>query len=191
MDGRKLEQAIEEVKAGHNQLFPFVFFKYRPIILKTAKRYFLYDFDLEDWLQEGRIICYQSIKKYDATKKVTFGAFFKGNFERHIFSLLRKQNAYKRRLSYQAVSLEETVENLGDGIYSIELMQTYPPTQQLELREHLKEFFQQLSKFEQGVFKEYTSGTGVEWIAQKKNCSIKKVKNALDRIKRKLKEHIS
>ncbi|MFC0233783.1 sigma-70 family RNA polymerase sigma factor [Vagococcus entomophilus] len=191
MDERRLEQAIKEVKAGNNQLFPLIFFKYRPIILKTAKRYFLYDFDIEDWLQEGRIICYQSLKKYDATKKVTFGAFFKVNFERHIFSLLRKQNAYKRKLSYQAVSLEETVENLGDGIYSRELLQTTPPTQQLELREHLQGFFQQLSQFEQGVFTEYTSGMGIEWIAQKKKCSIKKVKNALDRIKRKLKEHIS
>ena len=41
-----------------------MFFKYRPIVEIMYKKYYLKDYDLDDWMQEGRIVFNKCLQAY-------------------------------------------------------------------------------------------------------------------------------
>ena len=66
------------------EVFERLFYDYRPVIYKVMGRYYLRDFDSDDWLQEGRISFFYSLCSYEEGRGVSFGTFFKNNFENKI-----------------------------------------------------------------------------------------------------------
>jgi len=47
-----LEQ-IQQALAGDQEQFQALYGQYQPVIYKCMKKYYLKDYDTEDWLQEG------------------------------------------------------------------------------------------------------------------------------------------
>ncbi|MGI1726078.1 hypothetical protein [Pediococcus acidilactici] len=68
---------IAEVKADDTRNFERLFNKYHPIIKKMRQKYTIRSFDWDDWMQEGRIVFFNSVVNYDADLKITLGAFSK------------------------------------------------------------------------------------------------------------------
>ena len=62
-----------------------------------TKKYYLKDYDLDDWMQEGRIVFNKCLQAYDENRGTTLGVLFKRSFENRVCSLLRLQQAQKEK----------------------------------------------------------------------------------------------
>lgn len=181
------EELIQQAVNDDSQSFSVLFNKYRPIIYKVQKRFYIHAFDLDDWLQEGQIVFMDTLKSYNTEKAVTLGAYFKINFERHACNLLRRQQALKRRGEADAVSLEYCLESTGDQVFHCwEDAACYEDT--IELRDILSEFLPLLSSLEKEMLYEDLglSHLSVDASRVSEMCR----KNARSRMKRKLKEFL-
>lgn len=83
---------------------------YMPLIIGVKKRYWLHDYDFDDWQQEAMLICYESALIYDEDKLMSFGSFFKMRLYNHARSLLRYQMAARRAQDALASSYEAAVD---------------------------------------------------------------------------------
>lgn len=83
---------------------------YMPLIIGVKKRYWLHDYDFDDWRQEAMLICYESALIYDKDKLMSFGSFFKMRLYNHARSLLRYQMAARRAQDALASSYEAAVD---------------------------------------------------------------------------------
>ena len=184
------EKLIVAAKEGDIDAFEAVFSKYRPIVCKLFKEYYIQGFEFDDWLQEGQIVCYHSLKAYDSSKGFSFGGYYKMNFKRHIISIIRRQNALKRRLDVSSVSLEATLFEQGEHCLIKEGRASLGSLDYVHIRDSLKGFIKQLSRFERQVLELYVKGSSYQDVATQLRCSNARVKNALDRIKKKLKGHL-
>lgn len=174
---------IAEVKAEDTHNFERLFNKYHPIIKKMRQKYTIRSFDWDDWMQEGRIVFFNSVVNYDADLKITLGAFFKNNFRNRIFSILRFEMAYKRKAGFAAQSLEELKEEaevLGQQVSRI------TPQNQLMVKETYAEYETLLSPFEKEVSVLLFQGLRPDQIAERLGYDVAKIQNALLRCKQKL-----
>lgn len=83
--------------------------RYYPMVKRTQRRYYLRDFDRQDWKQEALITCYEAVVLY-THEKGRFGSYFKRRFENHIRTLLRFNLAKRRRPYTESLSLEALQE---------------------------------------------------------------------------------
>ena len=184
------EQLIMRAKKGEKDAFEELFIKYKPIVYKLAKEYYIQGFDMDDWLQEASIVCYHSLESFDNSKGFSFGSFFKVNFKRHIISFIRHQNAQKRTLDRTAISLENMLYEHGESCLKIEKADVVDSFEYVYIREELEAFIFQLSNFEREVFHLYVKGYNKKEISHDLVCQLCRVNNAMDRVKRKLKQHL-
>ena len=181
---------LEEARAGDEEAFLKLFRQYRPIVYKLQGRYFVRDFDGDDWLQEGLIVFSESLSKYDGTLGVTFGAYFKRNFENCIKSHLRKQAAYKRKSMTDSVPCESSLAEEG-GELQFGLGQQAPAAdEQLIVAEAVSGLADQLSDLEEQVFAAYVLGWDYDEIAESVDQTFTKVKLAYERARRKTIYHL-
>ncbi|MEE6725353.1 sigma-70 family RNA polymerase sigma factor [Pediococcus acidilactici] len=174
---------IAEVKVDDTHNFERLFNKYHPIIKKMRQKYTIRSFDWADWMQEGRIVFFNSVVNYDADLKIKLGAFFKNNFRNRIFSILRFEMAYKRKAGFAAQSLEELEEEaevLGQQVSRI------TPQNQLMVKETYAEYETLLSPFEKEVSVLLFQGLRPDQIAERLGYDVAKIQNALLRCKQKL-----
>ncbi|MFC6347448.1 sigma-70 family RNA polymerase sigma factor [Vagococcus carniphilus] len=185
------ELLLTQAKIGSSDAFEELFQKYVPIVLRQRSAYYLRDYDLDDWLQEGRIVCFQSLQRYNIKQDVTFGLFFKINFKRRIVTLLRHQEAQKRQIYHYTESLESKVDQLGE-IFSKGVVDYRAGTSidYIFIRESLEDFSEQLSKFEIKVYIYLLLGEGVESIANILNVSVVKVTSGYSRLRKKIKKQL-
>lgn len=166
--------------------FEELFRKYRPIVEILHKKYYLRDYDLDDWLQEGRIVFNKCLKTYDKDKGTTIGILFKRSFENRICSLLRAQHAQKRKAQVDACSLEEKLLQEGNRFLTdhnrcAETAETY-----LFVNESLAEYPKSLSSLERMVIMNYLKGLELDQIAAQEKLPYKKIKSAFSRGRTKL-----
>ncbi|MGT2958561.1 sigma-70 family RNA polymerase sigma factor [Streptococcus bovimastitidis] len=90
-----------------NQAFNLV----KPIIYKLRRTYYIQLWELDDWLQEGRLILYQLLELYPdlilIQNSLKLKIFFKTKFSSYIKDRIRHQESYKcrfNRLPYEEVS---------------------------------------------------------------------------------------
>ncbi|WP_430602812.1 RNA polymerase sporulation-specific sigma factor [Enterococcus sp. DIV0724b] len=177
----------EVVLKGDPLAFDRLYRKYHPVVYKFQKKYYLKDFDREDWLQEGRIIFHRSLEKYEEVHNVSIGKFFRSNFENHIRSLIRKQCALKRTIDTQSISLDQKIENQGEAFFDYIGIEDGDALEQMIIREKLEQLPIVLSPFERTTFEEYMSGKELEEIAKATDSREVTVRSAYDRAKKKLK----
>lgn len=186
---RKTEKALFDLAiTGDEESFSVLYKQYTPVVLKIKNKYTLRMFDLDDWLQEGQIIFYKCLHKYNLKGKASLGTYFKVSFERHVFNLLRRQMAFKRRTEIDAVSLESCIEKSGD--YEKFCMEEYASYEEsIELRERLIGFITTLSKKEKEVLQEELGL--IECKIDFENAAEKtSYFNARSRLRKKLKEYL-
>ncbi|OJG67658.1 sigma-70 family RNA polymerase sigma factor [Enterococcus moraviensis] len=189
MLGRRmlLMNQYEEILKGDALAFDQLYRKYHPVVHKFRKKYYLKDFDREDWLQEGRIVFHKSLEKYQEVHNVSIGKFFKSNFENHIRSLIRKQCALKRTIDIQSVSLDQKIENQGESFFDYIGIEDSDVLEQMIIREKLEQLPTVLSPFERTTFEEYMNGKELEEIARDTDNHEPTVRSAYDRAKKKVK----
>ncbi len=179
-----------QVVLRHMEVFEKLFFDYRPVIYKVMGRYYLRDFDYDDWLQEGRISFFYSLSCYETCRGVSFGTFFRNNFENKIKSELRKQGAYKRKGMVEAISLEEKIAKEGADFLVAHNQSVVFAEEQLLLEEKLRVAFCLLSRLEADVLQAYLRGEQVEYYAYQRAMSQQKIGCALERARRKIRKEM-
>lgn len=177
---------IKRAQAGCEDAFEELFKNYRPVIYTIQRKYFVRDFDEDDWLQEGWISFHKTLQRFDPSMGVTFGAYFKHNFENHIRSELRKQNAYKRRGLIDAVSVEHKIECDGPDFLGGYEQITPAVDEQLIVEEFLDEFPEMLSTLEMTVLCDYLQGIDFDQIAEQEREPQRKIKCAYIRARKKM-----
>ncbi|MGY3778313.1 sigma-70 family RNA polymerase sigma factor [Isobaculum melis] len=168
-----------------DSFLPF-FEQYKPIVLKMMRTYYLKGFEDADWFQEAMLSFYQTILRYDPEKGHTFGNFFKLSFKHHIFSLIRKDAAQKRKIDKEYVSLDAIYEKNGQQELMMNDQQDDITYKQVTIHEDFTEYFQQLSPYEKKVFNQNLYQQSISDIAETLSCEENQVKNGLERCRKKL-----
>lgn len=184
-----INQKIVDVKNGNHAAFEDIFSQYRPVVLKTKSRYYLKSYELDDWLQEGRYVCYQSILTFDSSKNVTFGLYFKINFDRYICSMIRKQQAKKRSGEQYVTSLDSRV-GLSESLeyYNVtEDKRAEASVNYIYIRDEITTISDSLSELERGTLRLYMSGKTLDEICNILNIEFKTATYAINRAKSKIK----
>lgn len=182
---------LEDVRAGDEEAFNQLFYRYRPVVYAVKNRYYLRDFEFEDWMQEGRICLYTSAMTFDEDQGVTFGAYFKSIFENQIKDELRKQNAMKRQSLSGAVSLDHFLLYEGRELLDPNIKISPWVEDQLVVEEVLEEFPQALSSLELDAFTAYLEGSDLEEVANDHGVTSQRVRFAFQRSRRKLLRELS
>lgn len=107
------EELLCAARNGDEEAFSMLYQKYFPLLLRLKNIYYLRNYVSEDWEQEARIALYQALKTYENNKGVSFGSYYKSIISNQIYSLLRKQNALKRRDQKNEISIEQKIATEG------------------------------------------------------------------------------
>ncbi|MGX7195886.1 sigma factor [Enterococcus olivae] len=175
---------LQAAKKGDDEALRQLFDRYRPLVYSIRNKYFLRDFDDQDWLQEGLITFHDCIQVFEAGFGTTLGALFKRSFENRIRSLVRKECAYKRRSTQQAVSLEQQMAQEGSEFLA-ETGLGLSPLDQILIQETFEECQQLLSSLEKEAFVIYGLGNAVS-----PSSSEGSMQRAYDRSRRKIRAHL-
>lgn len=183
------EKMLKQAKCGNEEATSKLLKKYHPLIFSMQNRYFLKGFDADDWLQEGSFVFVKSLNTFDLCGKQTFGAYFKINLKRHIISLIRKQSAKKRFGDQTSLSLDQKLSEQGEGCLNFGIAAYNDAMTMILVRESQLMAWEELSEFEQKIELALFRGADPADIASELGCPLKKVKAAIERIKKKLKNH--
>ena len=171
-------------KQGDNEALKQLFYRYRPIIYHARNKYFLRDMDYQDWMQEGWIVLYQCIENFEPGFGATFGTFFKRAFENRLTSLLRKEQAYKRKGNIYKVSMEQSILQEESEGFAVNYLNT--PLHEVVMRETLAECEELLTPVEKEALAMYGLGT-----KEDQQLSERRYKSAYTRLKKKMYQHLN
>ena len=161
------------IKQGNEEAFEFMVNKYKFLIAKNIKKFNLIKY-YDDIFQEALMLLYKSIIKFDEKYNKTFTRFFESNLNNRLITLKDKDNKYGKFLSEKLVSLYAG----SDKDYRDEYIS----------ESEIKYALNTLSDMEKKVFQaKIIEKRSVRETAQYLNYHEKKIYNALDRIKNKLK----
>ncbi len=168
----KNEQAIEQVCT-----------KYKPVVRRIARKYFLINGEIEDIIQEGMIGLHKAIVNY-SPQKGKFEPFAIMIIKQQIIDAVKKSTTKKSGNLLNKLSIERDyfseIENNSNLLENIEMKE--------EISERFRNVKKMLSNKEFKIFIYYLKGLSIGEIATKENINEKSVNNALYRIKSKIKE---
>lgn len=171
------EELLRAARNGDEEAFAALYQKYFPLLLRLKNTYYLRNYVTEDWEQEARIALYQALRTYEKSKGVSFGSYYKSIISNQIYSLLRKQNALKRRDQKDEVSIDQKIETEGPDFLA-----------EITLQEPLA--IQQLLLKEAQIFHYYMQGVDFAEMAECLSMDHKQVMSAYGRVKLKIKKHL-
>ena len=181
----KLRALVAEAQKGDQNAFARLLEAYDPLISATISKFKISgmsDADEEDLRQEAVLAFYSSLVSYDPNiSGVEFGLYAKVCICNRLVSQMR---ILKRHLRHSVISYD--TENLLRQLASDE----DPAARIAELeseRSLLRLINDNLSKYEQRVFRMYVSGMSASEMAKKLDSNEKSVNNAVYRIRKKLK----
>lgn len=164
-----------------------LFNKYRSLINKFSRGYFLIGGDVEDLIQEGMIGLFKAIKNFSPEKDASFFTFAALCIRRQIQSAVRNASTKKNSVLSSAVPIMDEdnddfgVFTISDGLSPDKLLIASETQNQIS-----SELQKLLSPLEFDVLKHYLAGLSYGEIADKTQQSKKSIDNALSRIKKKL-----
>lgn len=186
------EELLRLAKNGDEQAENEILHKYKDIVVKIARSYFIIGGEMEDIIQEGMIGLYKAIKNFDSTKQVTFKTFAVMCIKHQIQSAIKRANTKKNNPLSTSISLQDLSDKNGEKDVPIELILQISPDEEFIDKENYKSLLlsikDALSKKEYDVLKLYLQGYTYKEIAQFLNLNTKSIDNSLSRIKNKIKE---
>ena len=188
------EEIIFYIKSGNNEALEFLMNKYKNLVKKKARTYFLIGADSDDIIQEGMIGLYKAIRDFKDDKEASFKVFAELCVTRQIITAIKASTRKKHVPLNSYISLNKPMyeedhekNSLLDRMPSEKVIN---PEEMLIDKENLNmieyELDNRLSGFEKDVLRLYLDGVNYTKIAELLDRPIKSVDNALQRIKRKV-----
>ena len=170
--------------------------RYKPIVKRLAKAYYIVGADREDLVQEGMIGLYKAVVDYRSDMGARFRSFAHLCMVRQITDAVRASLRDKQKPLNQAVSLDQVIPD-EDGVERsmIDLLPdetSLSPEERAVSQSAEKELLNmiegRLSKMERKVLLLYLKKPDYQAIAKELGMSPKAVDNAIQRIRRKVRE---
>ncbi len=186
------EEIVIKAQNGDENAVNELLSKYKSLISKLSRSYFLIGGDIEDILQEGMIGLYKAIMNFKDKKNASFKTFATTCIRNQIQSAIRVASSEKNKVLSSALPIMEKNNNEDDE-EEVEIIvpSSLPlPEDQVLEKEKVKEIFDaiksSLSSLEYKVLLLYLKGFNYNEISKSMNISKKSIDNALTRIKNKL-----
>ena len=169
--------------------------RYKGLVVKIARSYFILGGEMEDIVQEGMIGLYKAIKGYEKKKNASFKTFATMCIKHQIQSAIKVANAKKNSPLSNSVSLQSFSENSDDEDFlPVSLIFQISPDEKVINKENYQNLLENIKKMlsdkEFQVLKYYLKGYTYKEISNILETSEKSIDNSLSRIKSKLKKLI-
>ena len=186
------EELVTLSKNGNESAENELLEKYKDLVVKISRSYFIIGGELEDIVQEGMIGLYKAIKNYDSSKSASFKTFAIMCVKHQIQAAIKKANTKKNMTLSNSVSLQSFSEkNDEEDFLPMNLIFQVSPDEKVISRENYKDLILKikniLSKKEYEVLKFYLRGYSYKEIAKILGLNEKSIDNSLSRIKNKIK----
>jgi len=189
-------EIILRAQDGNKEAAQFLLKKYRRIVSIRARSYYLVGSDYEDLIQEGMIGLLKAIWDYEPKRNVQFDTFAGLCVERQIQTAVTSANRLKHQILNQSVSIYSSLskEEHFEIIEYLEAGSNTDPEASLVNEEALIQLLEmikkELSDFEKKILGLYINGESYSEIAAGLSCNVKSVDNALQRIRKKISNHL-
>ncbi len=185
------EKLIALVQDGDNEAGSELSRRYRPLIKKCTRPYFLVGGDEEDLIQEGMMGLISSMQTYSAGRQCSFRSYAELCIKRRILSAIKAANRCKHFPLNSGLSLDDLYAEDDDaGVMITDERYNLTPEQLIIREEELNDFrtlcASLLSALEKKVLDLYLEGLSYEEIARGVERNVRSVDAALQRIKKKL-----
>lgn len=165
--------------------------KYKSLVNKIARSYFLTGGDMEDIVQEGMIGLYKAVKHFNTLKNASFKTYASTCIKHQIQTAIRNASSEKNKILSTALPIFDQTVNEDDEEIEVLFPSSIPsPDDKLIAKEHIEEIkekiYKTLSPLEIKVLSLYLKGYSYNEIAEMGSISKKSIDNALSRIKNKL-----
>ena len=168
--------------------------RYTRLVRTCARPFFLAGGDSEDLTQEGMVGLLKAVREYDAEKAASFRTFAELCIRSRLYSILRASAREKHLPLNQSVSLDTPCFDSNSYTSGTNNLAQRDPEDDLIDREHtaalLSGVRKQLSDLEAKILGYYLDGLSCREIAETVGRSPKSVDNAVQRIRRKVAQHI-
>ena len=191
---------IALAKQGHADAYDRIVRRYYGFVRLKASSYFLAGGDADDLIQEGLVGLYKAVRDYRTDRESSFRNFAELCITRQIITAVKTATRNKHVPLNQYVSFssspasaqgeaEPTLDELLPG------STVHDPVNQVisseELRALVACISTALSELESRVLALYLDGHSYEEVGRRIGCDCKTVDNALQRVKRKVGQHLS
>lgn len=186
------EELIRQIRSGSDDAMGCLLERYRDMVRKEARKFFLAGGDEEDLIQEGMIGLFKAITSYQGGKNTSFSTFAYLCVQRQIYTTITAFNRKKHIPLNTSISLSEQ-KNEDDETSLNDILETpeETPEELLLRKEEVKDYYrmidQRLSKFEKQVMYYYLNGENYTMIAKRLGRTDKSIDNAIQRIRKKIK----
>jgi len=176
-------------KNGDDEAVELLLSRYKRLIKRLAREYFLIGAEPEDLIQEGSIGLFKALRDFKNDRNVQFRSFAKLCISRQLITAIKHSQRFKHRPlnNYLSLNYHENGENSP-----MELIESdnLSPESMLIFKEELNilnsKIKEDLSRFEKKVLAKYLEGFSYAEISESLGSNNKAVDNALQRVKTKL-----
>ncbi len=167
-----IEKFIKKAQEGDREAMDIILHSYSLFVKNIVRYYsmFLNRDDREDLYIEGLIGLQRSVLNYREAKSRRFDDFAYVSVKNAILDYLRK----RKRSLQTSLSFRNDADDFKEEL--------------LLFKEDIEEFEKKLSSFERAVLELYMQGYRIKEISKRLNKNYKSIDNALQRVKRHLKE---
>ncbi|SIT87535.1 RNA polymerase sporulation sigma factor SigH [Edaphobacillus lindanitolerans] len=192
------EQLVEMAHSGRSDALDFLIRKYQYFVRMKARSYFLVGADREDIIQEGMIGLYKAIRDFRGDKLSSFRAFAELCITRQIITAIKTATRQKHIPLNSSVSLDKPIYDDESERTLLDMLTGPELDDPADLMVHREEFDRLeeemnnvLSALERQVLALYLEGRSYQEISVALGRQVKSIDNALQRIKRKLEQHLA
>ena len=191
---------IALAKTGSTDAYDRLVRRYYGFVRLKASSYFLAGGDSDDLIQEGLVGLYKAIRDYRSDRESSFRNFAELCITRQIITAVKTATRNKHAPLNQYVSFSSSPAGIsGDSEPTLDEMipgsAVHDPVNQVisseELRALVACISTSLSDLESRVLSLYLDGRSYEEVGQRLGCDCKTVDNALQRVKRKVGNHLA
>jgi RNA polymerase sigma-H factor len=191
---------IALAKQGSADAYHRLVRRYYGFVRLKASSYFLAGGDSDDLIQEGLVGLYKAIRDYRSDRESSFRNFAELCITRQIITAVKTATRNKHAPLNQYVSFASTPAGEGgENDSTLDEMlpgsSVHDPVNQVisseELRALVACLSTALSELESRVLALYLDGHSYEEVGRRLGCDCKTVDNALQRVKRKVGQHLA
>lgn len=172
--------------------------RYQDFVRLKSRSYFLVGADREDIVQEGMIGLYKAIRDYRSDRETSFKAFAEVCVTRQMITAIKTATRQKHLPLNTYVSLHNPISESDEPDRSyMDFLASSRSTDPVEMVISFEEaesimtnFREMLSPLETEVLRLYVEGRSYQQIAEDLDRHVKSIDNALQRIKRKVEQHL-
>ncbi len=191
---------VFRARSGDRRALDAVIRRYAGFVRLKSSSYFLAGGDSDDLIQEGLVGLYKAVRDYRSDKDTSFRSFAELCITRQIITAIKTATRYKHAPLNGYVSFSHTPAGhdegsdctLGDALAGPTVED---PARRVIASQELQALVgclgTSLSRLEASVLALYLEGRSYEEIGQIVSCDPKAVDNALQRVKRKVGQHLA